>query len=457
MNINDTIRFIDCGLPKEIALRKNFGDFEGACRFADLYLKKKNLPESLSYCLIAQKEIMRRMPELYPYNYEQAMQRIRSEIPDFSEEEFDACIDTGRVHWIYINGVPHYLRSFFGTMCKDPEIAKRAGRKNEPAMMPGTDKTFRDYSIVQMKKNGKMSLKIAIRASVKIEDEAFKPGFVRVHLPIPVACDTQSRIQILKMNPGGGIIAPANSLARTICWELELKENMEFSVEYSYLHTEKYFDTDNLVPDLWQPEFFTNEQSPHIVFTPYIKRLTDEVTRGCTDNLQKARAIYDYITGNVVYSFVPDYFTMENIAENMALNLTGDCGNYALLFISMCRYAGIPARWESGLDVEPFDVGAHDWAMFYLAPYEWLRVDCSFGAGSERRGDETSRNFYFGNLDPGRMVANSAFQQNFDIEKNHWRCDPYDNQYGEIEYGDRGLDYREYTSEQTMISLEEIL
>ena len=456
MNINDTLRYIDCGLPKEVRKRKDFGDFEGANRYIDMYLQRDDVPDAMKYCLTAQKEMMRRIPQNYIYTYEQAMDRIHQEIPDFTEEEFNACIDTGRVHWVYIDGVPHYIDSFFGSMCKDPAIAKRAGRKNEPTMMPGTDETFRNYSIKQMKTNGKMGLRMTIRASVRIKDECFKPGFVRVHLPIPAECETQSEIEIRGMNPAGGIVAPGTSRARTICWEVDLKENTEFWVEYSYVHTEWYHDTEHMTPDAWQPSFCTEEQAPHILFTPYLKRLTAEVTCGCPNNLEKARAIYDWITKNVVYSFVPDYIINENIPESMARNYTGDCGIYALLFITMCRIAGIPAQWQSGLDAEPFDVGAHDWARFYIAPYGWLYADGSFGAGSERSGNEESRKFYFGNLDPGRMVANNASHQMFDIEKKHWRFDPYDNQTGEMEYEDRMIDHDEYVRRQVMTECEEV-
>ena len=35
----------------------------------------------------------------------------------------------------------------------------------------------------------------------------------------------------------------------------------------------------------------------------------------------------------------------------------GDCGVFALLFITLCRIAGIPARWQSGLAVRPGRVG----------------------------------------------------------------------------------------------------
>jgi len=48
-------------------------------------------------------------------------------------------------------------------------------------------------------------------------------------------------------------------------------------------------------------------------------------------------------------------------------------------------------------------------------------------------------NFYFGNLDPYRMVCNSAYQESFTPPKKHMRIDPYDNQCGECECSVRGF------------------
>ena len=88
------------------------------------------------------------------------------------------------------------------------------------------------------------------------------------------------------------------------------------------------------------------------------------------------------------------------IAELCARQLRGDCGVMAVLFITLCRIAGIPAQWQSGLSVKPGYAGCHDWAMFYIAPYGWLWADPSFGSGARRAGDQARRDHYFGNLDP---------------------------------------------------------
>ena len=44
----------------------------------------------MKYAMMAEREIMRRLPAEYPYTIEQAMEHIRREIPDFSLGEFEA-------------------------------------------------------------------------------------------------------------------------------------------------------------------------------------------------------------------------------------------------------------------------------------------------------------------------------------------------------------------------------
>ena len=172
--------------------------------------------------------------------------------------------------------------------------------------------------------------------------------------------------------------------------------------------------------------------------------------------MEKARRFYDFITKNMSYTFMPSYFLLENIPDTCACNYNGDCGVFALLFLTLCRCAGIPAQWQSGFTAEPDFCGGHDWVRFYVEPYGWLYADASYGVSATRNENEPRRKFYFGNLDPYRMVANSKFEAPFTIRKDHWRADPFDNQVGEIETADRGLTYEEYERSKVTLSCEEI-
>lgn len=461
MNINDTLKYMRCGIPEDILRRKMHGDYEGAIRLIDRRLQDSSLPESVRGSLLVQRKICQELPGEFPYTKEDALAIIRKDIPDFTDAEFDEQVDRRNIRWIYVKGEERYFNRFYSSMCKAvPEISSRTQLQvggMESLSSAANTANLRDVTIRKMKENGSLSTRIRIRATVRLKDECFTPGmFVRVHLPVADACDQQSDIRIEKVWPNTGVVAPEDAGQRTVCWEETLLKNHEFVVEYSYLHTAKYKDAYNGsgIPGTY--DFDVEEQEPHIVFTPYIKALCAELTQGITDPLMKARAFYDYITKNMYYTFMPNYMVQENFAENCGLSQTGDCGILALLFLTLCRCSGIPAQWQSGLAVEPDFIGGHDWVRFYVEPYGWIFVDASYGVSSTRAENEERRQFYFGNLDPYRMVANRAFQENFTVPKQQWRADPYDNQLGEIETSDRGFQLDEYIRTKTILLCEEV-
>lgn len=461
MNINDSFRNLNVGLPEDILRRKLYGDFEGAIRLIDRRLARSDQPQGLRDCLTVQREIMLRTPDDYPLTRAEAIALVREYIPDFTEEEFDERVDAGKIGWLYIDGQMRFFNRFFQTMCKaEPAFAKRAGVTTygvESAQKGSQADGLLDRARKKLAAQGKLSNRIRIVARVKLKDEHFTPGmFIRAHLPIPCACDQQSDIVIERIYPENGKIAPIDALQRTVCWEEYMQENHEFTVEYSYTHTAVYHDVSKIVPSKEQPSFCTEEISPHVVFTPYIRQLVEQLTESTDDPLEKARRFYDFISLNMKYTFMPAYFILENIAETCARNFTGDCGVFALLFLTLCRCAGIPAQWQSGFTAEPGFVGGHDWVRFYIAPYGWLYADTSYGTAAVRAENEERRKFYFGNIDPYRMVANNAFQADFTIPKQQWRGDPYDNQVGEMESADRGFSYAEYERSKEILLCEEI-
>ena len=496
MNENQYFSYLDVGLPEAVEKMKLCGELEAAVDCIDQRLACTNLPENLRYCLLAEREMIRRMPADFPYTRAEAMDIIRAEIPSYTEEEFDAAVACGQIRFIYLHGEMRIFNRFFSSMCKSvPEFRARTkvalnGGESSGRGSKGDLRLNRSMRI--MKEQGALANRITIRATVKVEDTAFKPGMlVRVHVPIAAACEQQSDIRIESMFPENGQIAPEDAEQRTVYWEENMQENHEFSVTYSYVHTAKWHDVETVlhgmpmsqgamqdagsvcseaaqrpsgVPELpcLKPEALaeylkdTAELAPHIEFTPYIRALTEARAQGCTTPLEKAKSFYDFITKNFRYTYMPAYFTLDSIAENCARSFTGDCGVFALLFITMCRCAGIPAEWQSGFAAEPEFVGGHDWARFYAEPFGWLFADPSFGVSSNRNENEERRMFYFGNLDPYRMVANRAFQAPFTVDKRYFRTDPYDNQYGEIETEDRGLRYDEYKRKAEIVSFEEL-
>lgn len=453
MNYTD-IECLCVELPEDINKKKWYGDFEGAIRLIDLWLDK-DIPDQQKTKLRLEREILKLLPREYTLSFEQAFQQIKDVIPDFTEKEFYELKDHGKIDWMYVNGTERYFRRFLSTLLKvNAQIKQRAKITVQEDEIDRLEKKELLEVIEKMKKNKRVTYHFRLRASVKIEDSSFEPGFVRVHIPIPVKCQQVSNIKILDTSSKNYILADENEPQRTICFEENLTENKEFFVEYEYDNTVYYVEPEEKMVTEINPNEFAHdlrEQLPHIMFTPYLKSLAEKLTKDCTNPLAKARSIYDYITNKIEYSFMREYFTIENIPEYAALSGKGDCGVQALLFITLCRIVGIPARWQSGLYTTPYTSGSHDWAQYYIEPYGWLFADCSFGGSAARDQDEERRKFYFANLDPFRTPANSEYQMEFTPAKEFLRADPYDNQRGEVEYHTRGLSYDEFDSEIQVI------
>lgn len=125
MNSNDNLRFLNVGLPDDIARRKAWGDFEGAIRLIDRRLAQDNIPDALRACLTAEREIMRRIPADYPLTRADALAEVRAHIPDFTEAEFDDRMDAGKIGWLYIGGEMRFLTASFPPCARPSPLSPR--------------------------------------------------------------------------------------------------------------------------------------------------------------------------------------------------------------------------------------------------------------------------------------------------------------------------------------------
>ncbi|MGI6076364.1 MAG: transglutaminase-like domain-containing protein [Pyramidobacter sp.] len=463
MDVNGTFRALCAGLPDDIRRLKEHGDFQGALAAIDARLAREGTPEMLRRALTAQAEMIRRLPANYPFSRGEALARVRRHMAGFSDAEFDEMVRDGRIDWIYVDGAPRYFARFFETLCKvDGEFAARAGivpEGKEAADVGGERRTDRAARL--MRQRGSLAVRFRCKASLRIKDSAFRTGAkVCAALPLPCACLSQSDIEICRSAPAAPLITPESSSQRVALWNEVMTENREFSMEFAFTRRQTFVDLSRpprrpmgKVPGLDD----TSELPPHLLFTPFMKDLAAEIAGDADGPLEKARRFYDFITQKVHYRFMPEYFCLEDIAAGCARSLTGDCGVQALLFMALCRVSGIPARWESGWMARPDFCGSHDWIAFYALPFGWLYADPSFGGAAAREGNETRRQFYFGNVDPWRMAANTAFQADFPVPWPGWRRDPYDNQSGEVSVDGVGLRSDQLESAKEVLEAREIL
>ncbi|MBN2533983.1 MAG: IPT/TIG domain-containing protein [Spirochaetales bacterium] len=124
-----------------------------------------------------------------------------------------------------------------------------------------------------------------------------------------------------------------------------------------------------------------------------------------------------YLNAQHIYNYVLNTLTpvdSTDISETDLLNIIGlqkpqaDAYIYSLLFCTLTRSAGIPARPVAGYLVCS-DLLSHEhyWAEFYIENFGWVPVDPYLGDGkkySNLKIPGNFRSYYFGNLDNNRIT-----------------------------------------------------
>ena len=108
------------------------------------------------------------------------------------------------------------------------------------------------------------------------------------------------------------------------------------------------------------------------------------------------------------------------------------------VYITLCRIAGIPARWQRGWETKhTASWGIHDWAEIYIAPWGWLPADASYGV--QKSADTRISDFYCGHQDSYRTIFNLDWGREFHPPKPSLRSEPADLQRGEVEVDGQNL------------------
>lgn len=447
---HENLVYLAAPLPEDILKEKWSGHFERARQLIERRLNQ-SLPEALRRRLLLEYENLSHIESNYIYTRDEAIKLVQKNNPSITAEKFDELHLDGKMDWVYLNGEVHYLRSFLGTLQNVyPEIMSaedNGGDSDNQERQPLSEDERALEELMDSLEDGKENIAhIHIRQELSVAPEAFQNGTLRVHIPLPVERQQIHNLKILEIYPKPAALPSVEDGQPTAYFEGEFPAEQRFAVEYSFDQVTRYTDLGKAdlgktakadIPD--SEKIYLKEELPHIQFSPYLRALAAELADPQGNPLITARRIYDFITTKVKYRFVRDYAAIDSIAEYCAVNQRGDCGVQALLFITLCRICGIPAKWQSGIDAKPGSVGGHDWAMFYVPSKGWVYADLSYGGGAYSEGNLKKWNYFFGNADPFRIPLNSEFQCDLRPKKKFWRDDPYDNQYGEMEYSDRGL------------------
>ena len=437
------------------ALRER-GDFKGADALLGKTLDAKDISTADRKKLLFQRDLLMRLKHDYSLTKEQLFASLRDSVKDLTRKEFEQWVAEGRFDSRPIDGTIRYMyASDSNIYFSNPELLPRQmDGKDEASIEKGRLALSRLITKAAVAGGTPYVLPHHFRCvmTVTAKRDAVPPGeTVRAWIPVPRKYPFQTDFKMAGSSSPIKDMEPENSPIRSVYLEqlAQTGEPTRFQISYSYTEYGVHFTLDPKriqPPDLNDPELkkFVTE-SPHVVFTPKIKALAVEIAGKETNPMLQARAFYDWIGGNITFRYAREYSTLTNISDYTLSNHYGDCGEEAMLFITLCRYKGIPARWQAGWNTFPGGVSNHDWAEIYLAPYGWLPVDPCIGMSALRSPSLTAderrelHDFYFGSLDFYRMAANSDHSQALHPEKNAPRSDDVDFQRGELEYRDNNI------------------
>ena len=440
------------------------GEFSAAeNRIATFLSEHPDLNSTMVRNLRFEIERGRRIRLDYRLSEDVVYERIRARLDSVSREEFDRWQDQGRFDTLRIDGEKRFVNpSVSNLLFRYPELRSRLKNYDpESNLARIVDKHVKrlqqlaadDPDPVLLPRNCMVQQTLTIPAGKVPPGQA-----VRCWLPYPSVFGTQGDVRFQTSDPSKIWIAAPQSPIRSAYLESPMPQegDLRFNLVYGYTAYAYYR---KIRPEEVQPfgktdelfRLYTREEYPHEVFSEKMRRLSAEVTGSEQNPYLRGKRIYDWIADNIKYSYAREYSTLHNISDYCLTGKYGDCGQEAILFITLCRIAGVPARWQSGFMTFPGDEGMHDWAEIYIKPYGWLPVDPYMGIfftsmtedlDPERR--KTLRDFYYGNIDHFRLVANKGHNQALYPDKKYFRSETVDFQRGEVEWQGGNLYFNEW-------------
>lgn len=423
------------------------GNYTEATLMIEDKLCDKNLPELEKYELKFQIELMDRIRKDFRKNRDDVTSALKKYYPNLTEEMITSWENDKSLEMKIIDGEKKYFSNAVANLFRINKKAKKLKEEIEGNKIDDLKIFLENYipKVIQASEKGDryiFPVKMKLTYALTVKPNAVPEGeIIRCWLPYPRESNPrQTDIQLLRVNKSEYVIADNKNFQRTIYLEDKAKKDQSTKFEIEFVYTSKaefvnLFEQSKEISFNKNPEIFsqyTREKPPHIVFSERIKNLSAQIIGDEKNPLQKLKKIFTWVEENIPWASAREYSTIPSITEYAIENNHGDCGIQTLVFITLCRYNGIPAKWQSGWMLHPPEINLHDWAEIYVDNYGWLPVDQSFGIKNYL--DESQKYFYLGGLDAFRLIVNDDYSQPLFPAKIFPRSETVDFQRGEVEW-----------------------
>ncbi|MDX8340131.1 transglutaminase domain-containing protein [Draconibacterium sp. IB214405] len=424
---------------------------EGKFSEAEVVLKEKiqKNPDNSEYQI--QLETIDRLRKEFPYTRTEVKARLSEYFPDLTDEELNKWEEARQLEMRVIDGEKRYFSRAVSNFFRLNEAAGQIKIEKDGKAYDGVD-DFQLTVIPQWFENGitprepfnpqriKVNYTITLDANVVPDGE-----MVKCWLPYPrTGSERLPRVEFLEASQDDYIIAPNETMQRTVYMEKKAVQDEEtvFQISYIFETAAQWFD---IKPEDTQAydknselyKKYTAERLPHIVFTDQIKSLAKSIVGDEKNPVKQVELLYYWINDNIPWAGALEYSVMPCIPCYVLENMHGDCGMQTFLFLSMARSLGIPCKWQSGWYLLPQTTNLHDWAEVYYEGVGWVPVDPSFKLIDSE--DKRVKEFYLNGLDSYRLVVNDDFARELVPAKKYYRSEPFDFQRGELEWKDGNL------------------
>ena len=156
------------------------------------------------------------------------------------------------------------------------------------------------------------------------------------------------------------------------------------------------------------------EPSKNLPLNDQVKNKAKEVTEGKTTDLEKTRAIYDWVIANMNRNEDVKGCGEGDVCALLDTTMSGKCTDINSMFVALCRASGIPAREHFGIRINADDItkNQHCWAEFYLKGTGWVSADpadvlkavLKNGWTKDQKETKEKQEYYWGNCDAERII-----------------------------------------------------
>ena len=407
--------------------------------------------------------IMERIRKDFNMTPEQGLSLIRERVPDVTTDQVERWKSARKIEYMTIDGREWWFRKSVRNLWLLAEEFKATQQADAAEDLAARRAMYLEAMATPADAHGcRDPRRVTVTFWLDVNADAVPAGeILRVWMPWPYENMRQHNIKMLSSNRP--VTYSEGTRHHTVYMEATAVKGQPTHFEYTFAYdvSERHIAQQDLLAMLEpyntsDPDYiyYTGNDGPHIQITDDLRALAREIVGDETNPVLQAAMVYRWISRSFPWAGAREYSTIKNMPHYVLLNKHGDCGQVTLLYISLVRSLGIPARWESGWWIEPGAENWHDWAETYFEGIGWVPTDQSYGRSSI---DTPLDTYYASGIDLYRMASNEAVGDPLSPAKKYIRSETVDFQPGEVEWKGGNLYYDHWKSHLRVDSMEKII